>query len=151
MKILYIIILIIILGGIGYVLWGNNSEDAPAAEAPDTSIDGEIQGQATFGDGADESSEMAEADHVFDVAGTNFAFDITEMRVQEGDVVTVNLVSEEGYHDWVVDEFDAATEKIREGETTSVTFVADASGTYEYYCSVGSHREQGMVGTLIVE
>lgn len=87
----------------------------------------------------------------FDIAGVNFAFDVTEMRVKEGDVVTVNFVSDDGFHDWVVDEFSAATNKVRPGTPTSVTFVADKAGTYEYYCSVGSHRAQGMVGTLIVE
>lgn len=34
---------------------------------------------------------------------------------------------------------------------TSVTFVADTLGTFEYYCSVGNHRAQGMVGNLVVE
>jgi len=37
------------------------------------------------------------------------------------------------------------------GTPTSVTFVADKTGTFEYYCSVGNHRAQGMVGKLIVE
>lgn len=86
-----------------------------------------------------------------DVSGFNFGYDISEIRVREGDTVTINFVSTDGFHDWVVDEFDAATEKVRPGTPTSVTFVADRAGTYEYYCSVGSHRAQGMVGTLIVE
>jgi len=87
----------------------------------------------------------------FTLDSFNFGYDVTEIRVQEGDTVTINLTNSEGFHDWVVDEFDAATEKIREGGLTSVTFVADKAGAYEYYCSVGSHRAQGMVGTLIVE
>lgn len=86
----------------------------------------------------------------FTVDGFNYGYDVTEIRVQEGDTVTINLTVSDGFHDWVVDEFSAATEKIREG-MTSVTFVADTAGTYEFYCSVGSHRAQGMVGTLIVE
>lgn len=98
-----------------------------------------------------EGEAAAPATHVFDVSGVNFAFDVTEMRVKEGDTVTVNFESAEGFHDWVVDEFDAATEQVRPGTPTSVTFVADKAGTYEYYCSVGSHRANGMVGTLIVE
>ena len=88
---------------------------------------------------------------VFSVSGINYAFNETEIRVKEGDKVTINFVSDEGFHDWVVDEFNAATEKVRPGTPTSVTFTADKAGTYEYYCSVGSHRAQGMVGQLIVE
>ena len=94
----------------------------------------------------DESSDVS-----FDLVGTNYAFSVEEVRVKEGDMVTINFVSEDGFHDWVVDEFDAATEKVRPGTPTSVTFVADKAGTYEFYCSVGSHRAQGMVGSLIVE
>lgn len=87
----------------------------------------------------------------FTVDGFNFGYSMSEIRVKQGDTVTINLTSSDGFHDWVVDEFDAATDKIREGETTSVTFVADQAGSFEYYCSVGSHRANGMVGTLIVE
>ncbi len=101
---------------------------------------------------ASETENDSDGENVtFDISGTNFAFDVTEMRVSEGDTVTVNFTSESGFHDWVVDEFGAATEQVDTGGTTSVTFVADRAGTYEYYCSVGSHRDRGMVGTLIVE
>jgi plastocyanin len=64
--------------------------------------------------------------------------------------VTVNFTSDQWFHDWVVDEFDAATEKVETWGTTSVTFVADQVGEFEYYCSVGAHRANGMVGMLIV-
>jgi len=96
--------------------------------------------------------EATEVDiKVFTISGTNFAYDLSEIVVQEGDTVTINFESADGFHDWVVDEFSAATAKVRPGTPTSVTFIADKAGTYEYYCSVGSHRSNGMVGTLIVE
>lgn len=88
---------------------------------------------------------------VFNIGGVNHAFDVKEIRVKKGDTVTINFESTDGYHDWVIDEFGAATEKVQPGTPTSVTFVADRSGSFEYYCSVGNHRAQGMVGTLIVE
>jgi plastocyanin len=88
---------------------------------------------------------------VFTVTGSNFEYDLSEIRVQVGDTVTINFESEAGFHDWVVDEFNAATDKVRPGTPTSVTFVASRAGTYEYYCSIGSHRANGMVGNLIVE
>ncbi len=99
----------------------------------------------------------ADADVEIMVTGENFVFYVDgvenpDIVVQEGDTVTVTFSSTEGFHDWVVDEFDAATEQVRtaDGET-SVTFVASEKGTYEYHCSVGSHRANGMVGNLIVE
>ena len=108
-------------------------------------------------DAMEEDGSMMEDDAdgeevTFDISGVNFAFDVEEMRVKKGDTVTVNFTSESGFHDWVVDEFDAATAQVKDGEgTTSVTFVADQTGEFEYYCSVGQHRAQGMIGTLIVE
>jgi plastocyanin len=87
----------------------------------------------------------------FMLHGTNFAFDVKEIRVKKGDTVTINFMSMDGFHDVVIDEFNARTEKIRTGGMSSITFVADKVGTFEYYCSVGSHRMNGMVGKLIVE
>ncbi len=87
----------------------------------------------------------------FTVLWSNYEYDIKEMRVKEGDTVTITFRSVGGFHDWVVDEFDAATEQVQTDGETSVTFIADKKGTFEYYCSVGQHRANGMVGTLIVE
>lgn len=94
--------------------------------------------------------DMAMEEVVFEISGGNFYFSEESIEVRKGTKVTINFVSEDGFHDWVIDEFDAATEKVQTGGTTSVTFVADEAGSFEYYCSVGSHRENGMVGTLTV-
>lgn len=88
---------------------------------------------------------------VFNVSGVNFAFDLKEIKVKQGDTVTINFTSADGFHDFVVDEFAARTEKVKTGGVTQVTFVANKKGTFEYYCSVGSHRMNGMIGKLVVE
>lgn len=88
---------------------------------------------------------------VFNVGGVNYAFDVKTITVKEGDTVTINFTSNGGFHDWAIDEFSAATERVAAGNSSSVTFVANRAGTFEYYCSVGTHRAQGMVGNLIVE
>jgi len=107
-------------------------------------------------DSMDDDSMMEEADVTFTLTGENFKFlmngeEAPELRVNVGDKVKIEFTSTDGFHDWVVDEFDAATSRVQTGETTSVTFVADQAGTFEYYCSVGSHRANGMFGNLIVE
>ena len=76
------------------------------------------------------------------------------IEASPGDVVTVTIENVEGFHDFVIDELDVATEQVNAGETVTATFTIpeDASGKeYEFYCSVGQHRAQGMVGTLIVK
>lgn len=108
---------------------------------------------ADFRASTDSSTSVAhEAPHVvIDVAGVDFEYDVKEIKVKKGDTVTINFKSDEGFHDWVVDEFSAATKRVNEGGETSVTFVADKVGTFQFYCSVMSHREMGMVGYLVVE
>ncbi len=75
-----------------------------------------------------------------------------DLVVNEGDLVRVEFTNNDSMpHNWVVDEFNAATETINQGGQASVEFVADSRGTFEYYCSVGQHRAMGMYGNLIVE
>ena len=53
-------------------------------------------------------------------------------------------------HDWKVDEFAVATKILSVGEEETIEFVASKAGTFEYYCSVGSHRANGMKGSLTI-
>jgi len=87
----------------------------------------------------------------FTVRADNYFFNPEEIRVKKGELVKIILVSVGGYHDLVIDEFDKKTNRINEGEEDVVEFVANKVGEFEYYCSVGNHRELGMVGKLIVE
>lgn len=134
-------------------------EMSTESEAVDTSVSAEEAAMGTKGEGVELEADTAVESDVtaeptvreFTIDSFNYGYSMDEIRVNEGDTVTINLTNSGGFHDWVVNEFGAATDQIQAGDTTSVTFVADAAGTYEYYCSVGSHRAQGMVGQLIVE
>lgn len=112
--------------------------------------------EETIQDSEEQPTDMTEdAEVVFEVSGVNFAFTIDgqrnpDMIVNQGDRVRVEFTSASGVHDWVVDEF-GATEIVQTGGSTFVEFVADQTGTFEYYCSVGSHRQQGMRGSFIVQ
>ena len=88
---------------------------------------------------------------VFNLTGRNFSFSQSEIRVKKGDRVIINFESTDGIHDWVVDEFNARTDRVSTGQTASVEFIADKTGTFEYYCSVSIHRAAGMKGRLVVE
>jgi len=73
------------------------------------------------------------------------------LKVKQGDKVTIVFKNEEGFHDWKIDEFNAATKQIKAGATETIEFVAGRKGIFEYYCSVGQHRANGMRGNFIVE
>ena len=74
------------------------------------------------------------------------------LRVQEGAVVQVDLLNDDGIeHDVAFPDFDAATERVAQKGASSVTvFRADTPGTFAYFCSVPGHRPAGMEGQLIV-
>lgn len=87
----------------------------------------------------------------FTVTGRGFSFSPKEMRVKKGDKVKIIFTNAEGFHDFVIDEFNVRTAKISSGKSETIEFTANKAGTFEYYCSVGNHRAMGMKGSLIVE
>ncbi|MBI3627171.1 MAG: cupredoxin domain-containing protein [Candidatus Sungbacteria bacterium] len=84
------------------------------------------------------------------VNGQNFSFSPSVINAKKGDVITVNFVNQDGFHDLRIDGYNVGTNQIASGETNSFTFTADKAGSFEYYCSVSSHRAMGMRGTLVV-
>ena len=86
----------------------------------------------------------------FSVDAAPFSFTPSTMTVNKGDTVKITVKNTKGTHDLKIDEFNTATRILNAGESETITFVADKTGTFEYYCSVGNHRAMGMVGKLIV-
>ena len=95
--------------------------------------------------------ETSSAVKEFTVSGSNFAFAPSTMSVNKGDKVRITFKNIEGNHDLKIDELGVNTGIIKAGEQKVVEFVATKSGSFEYYCSVGSHRAMGMKGTLTVK
>ncbi len=139
--IIILIIVIIIIGGIWYI----NKTDSP--------LDTPATGKESVDNSTNNTKEniVVKGVKTFDINGKNFSFSQTEVRVKKGDRVRINFKSTDGFHDWVINKFRARTSRVQTGGTTSVEFIAKDKGTFEYYCSVGSHRQLGMVGKLIVE
>jgi plastocyanin len=83
-----------------------------------------------------------------------FYYSQETIEAEAGETLTITIENVDGFHDFVIDELEVASEQVNEGNSVTVTFTIpeDASGQkYEYYCSVGNHRAQGMVGTLMVK
>ena len=74
------------------------------------------------------------------------------LRVNDGDVVQVSLVNNDGIdHDVVFPEFKAGTDRVnRKGASSVTVFRADKAGEYAYLCSLPGHRQAGMEGKLVV-
>ena len=94
--------------------------------------------------------------HDYDGSTTNeviveagmFYYAPTVLTIDMGTTVTWDNVS--GFHDVVA--YDGSFELPACSSPCiigSITF--DEPGVYEYFCSVGSHEQQGMIGTIVVE
>ena len=151
-----VVLLLLVGGGIAYFAMQQNTTPATETPTPAMSEDMMMESSPT---GAMEAAvsptgEAMEAQGTvksFTVTGRNFSFTPKEIRVNEGDTVRITFTNGGGTHDFVLDEFDVATKTLQTGQSETVEFVADKAGTYEYYCSIGQHRQMGMVGNLVVE
>ncbi len=88
------------------------------------------------------------------VDAQNFSFDPSVIRADPGEWIQIVLNNRGVFHDIVFElggDRVEATSRIMEGETEELLFRApDVDGAFPYYCSVGSHRLNGMEGVFLV-
>ncbi len=144
-----IIVLVLIAGALFFVIKNKKSEAPmpPVIETTEESTQVMNTETGSEMEGVVANGEVKE----FTVSADNFSFKPSTITVKKGDKVKITFVNSEGFHDWVVDEFGAATKQTQAPTTEVIEFTADKTGSFEYYCSVGSHRDMGMVGTLVVK
>lgn len=108
------------------------------------------QQSETAGTSTQNDQSLAENQPAITVSGGSYYFEPNEIRVQKDSRVTIEFVSKDTVHDFVLDEFDVKTKQLSSGQKETITFLADKTGEYEFYCSIGNHRRMGMAGKLIV-
>ncbi len=161
-KAVIVLIVLLLAGGIYFLSSGNSSDTEMMKKEVAPKPEMVVEKEDSYVDMSDEkAAKVVEEDTTMieetagvvtvEVEGGAFYFDPKEITVNKGDTVKIVFTNVGGVHDWVIDEFDARTKVLQAGETETITFVADQTGTFEYYCSVGNHRAQGMVGNLIVK
>lgn len=105
----------------------------------------------TPGASVDAGATITTGTKEFTVTGKNFSFSPGNLTVKKGDRVKITFVNSAGTHDLKIEGYGVGTKVIQGGATETFEFIADKTGSFEYYCSVGSHRQMGMKGTLIVQ
>jgi plastocyanin len=156
MKNTYIIIiaLILIAVGVWFLVAGDNKVEAPM---PEDNLDTEeVVGETMPIMGESDTEEMVVTEDPtavkeFTVSSQNFSFTPASLTVQKGDKVKITFKNTAGFHDFKIDEYGVAAKQAQAPSEEVLEFTADKSGSFAYYCSVGSHRAQGMEGMLIVE
>lgn len=87
------------------------------------------------------------------VEASEYKFNPAEVHVKKGETVKITLKNAGRMnHDWMVENMGGASlDIVGAGQTGSITLTPSQKGTFTTYCSVGNHRQMGMVGKLIVE
>ena len=88
-------------------------------------------------------------DGSYTVYAGNMYYSPKNITIDQGDSIT--FINENGFHD--VYTTSGPVELFLNpcnAPCTIGTLVFEEPGTYDYICSIGSHAEQGMIGTIIV-
>lgn len=138
---------VVIVGIFAVSMMGDKTKDSLKV-VEEMKKDGQME--ATSGSSGDSMTDATNA-AVIAVEGGSFYYKPNVIRVKLGETVKIELSAVSMQHDFVIDELNVKSAVIPSGQKTVVEFVADTVGEFVFYCSVGKHREQGMVGTLIIE
>jgi heme/copper-type cytochrome/quinol oxidase subunit 2 len=89
-------------------------------------------------------------ERTFEIDAHQFAYSPSEIKVNPGDTVTIQLVSTDVVHGLYVDGYDISVEA-DPGQSATLTFVADKPGSFRFRCNVtcGS-MHPFMIGKLTV-
>lgn len=153
-SIIVIIVIVLVIAAGALFLFSNNAqapEDAMIEEDTMMQEESMIEDNSTMEEDTmmDEEAMMEDVLEI-EVEGGAFYYDPDIIEAKVGQTVRVTFNSVDMQHDFDIDELDLDTEVIPGGESLTFEFTPTEVGEFEYYCSVGSHREEGMVGTLVV-
>ena len=110
---------------------------------------------AGCGSDSDEAATTgaAPAGQTIEIGETEFALDPANVQVDETGTVTFRVTNNGSIpHSLEVDGqgIEEETETIEPGASAELTVDLSKEGSYELYCPIGDHRDQGMEGDLIV-
>ena len=142
-----IIVILLLLGG-GYYLASRNNKPSSYGITPTPTPTASATPTAT--PLSSQSSPTATTQMVsISVIGQNYLFTPKEITVSKGSLVKVNFTAKDSSHTFTLPDFNVDTGLVSPGSSRSVQFVADKTGTFQFYCI--PHKSMGMTGTLKVE
>lgn len=88
----------------------------------------------------------------YNISAVEFKYTPNAITAKIGQMVTI-VFSNNGTipHNLTLEGLGIATQTINPGQTATIQFAAPAAGTYTFYCSIDSHRNLGLTGTLTVQ
>jgi plastocyanin len=145
-------VIVVVLGALGaFFIWSNNNTRAGSGNQTTTSS---ASSSATVQTAFSSASDLPLRRQIdVELTMKDFRFEPSSFTAKPGDIVQVTLKNAQGIHDFRIDAWNVKSEMVSVGEDFIVDFTvpANATGEVEFYCGVGSHRQQGMTGKIKVE
>lgn len=93
---------------------------------------------------------IAPQERTFRIDARQFAYSPSELKVNAGDTVTIQLVSTDVVHGLYVDDYNISIEA-DPGQSATLTFVADKPGSFRFRCNITcGAMHPFMIGKLTV-
>lgn len=93
---------------------------------------------------------VAPQERTFRIDARQFAYSPSALQINPGDTVTIQLISTDVVHGLYIDGYDLSMEA-DPGQTTTMTFTADKSGSFRFRCNVTcGAMHPFMIGKLTV-
>ena len=142
-KIILIIVGLLLAAGVGYYLL-SGSYQSPSIGVPAPGED-DVPEMIVDLNGDDDDEPLSEQE--LNITSREFSFRPNSITVDVDEPVVITFQNT-GIHTFTVDEL--GINRSLSGSSVTVEFTPTKSGTFEFYCSIPGHREQGMVGSLVV-
>ncbi len=78
---------------------------------------------------------IAPHERTFRIEASQFAYSPSELKVNPGDTVTIQLVSTDVVHGLYIDGYGVSVQA-DPGQTATITFIADKPGSFRFRCNV---------------
>lgn len=141
------VVAVLFLVGVGWYLMRPKTSSAPSETQPSV-VPSETPSSAPS---ASEGATVTKVNEIT-ISATDYAFTPAKLSIKTGDKVKLVFQNNGKFpHNLVIDELKVTTKTINAGQTDTIEFTADKAGSYNMYCSVDSHRQKGMEGTVSVQ
>jgi plastocyanin len=101
------------------------------------------------GSGATDKHPVVSGARVIPIHAKSFSFSPSSINVQPGEDVTIQLSSDDSFHDLRVEGVGTIV-SVNGGQTKSGGLKFAKAGTYTFFCTVPGHRAAGMEGKIVV-
>jgi plastocyanin len=86
------------------------------------------------------------------VEGSEFSYNPSVINLTVGQTVRLTFKNVGTFpHNLTIGDLGVATKTVAPGASDVVEFTANETGTFAFYCTIGTHRAQGMEGEVVVK